>query len=514
MKATSAILLTSFLALLIYASPSAAQVALTSDTHGDPLYGTRFTEDGNRIWFSAISFGYGSELWITDGTAGGTFVAGETIAGTDGEEVEELIVVNNKAFYLINGEEDWELWMSNGTQQGTTRLLEHATPAFADSNPVVNGLAEVNDLVIAFDDEHLLAIDPASGDTSRLRPASGELLVQAADVVYAFMYNPSTFAVEVVRTNGSKAGTEVLSNVIFEDEDQIGVIGNNLIYVADDFSGNGEELYVSDGTVAGSGFLPETGEGDIDIACSEMLPGDGVVYMGIRTSTSSNCTPYQSDGTAAGTVPIVDFSGLLVHGVQEVGNYIYFWEAATELWRTDGTVDGTILLANMQGTSSKVTEFDGLGWFAGYVDGNYALWQTDGTVDGTVEVFRNAIGPVDPLSITVIGDRLYFSAFSTYYIERTNTSTEFVDAPGAAFELDVFPNPFKRDVTVRINKLPLTNQVTISVYDLLGREVRASGTADPSDVEPRLDLSGVPAGVYFVRVESGDRAVTQKVVKL
>lgn len=512
MKTTSAVLPLLLIALLTPGFNAIAQVTLTSDTNGDPLFGTRFIEDGKRIWFSATSFSNGGELWLTNGTPAGTMIAGEAFPGTDGHLPEETIVVDGKAFYFVSGDSNWELWSSDGTQAGTMQLVPDARPSFTDSNPAVNGLAEINGLVVGFDDEYLFALDPASLDTTRILEVTGESLVQTNDFVYAFTTNPSG----LWRTDGTVTGTEFLTSTFFETDEQIGLIGNTLIFVADDFSGSGEELFVSNGTIAGSGYLPEIGEGDIDIACNDILPGAGVVYMGIRTSTTSGCIPYQSDGTAAGTVPIIDASGLLIHSIQEAAGYIFYWEDATKLWRTDGTVDGTILLAETQGTSTGVVEFDGIGWFAGFVDGTYALWQTDGTVDGTVEVFRNAIGPVDPFSITVIGNRLYFSAFNTYYIESTSTSIDSEDLPRQAFELDVFPNPFKEDVTVRIHRLPLAtdSQLIVSVHDLLGREIQVLEDRNTGQLEHQMDLAGLPSGVYIVRVESGSGSVSRKVVKL
>ena len=407
--------------------------------------------------------------------------------------------------------------MSDGTQAGTQRIAEHAVPSFAENNPILNGIAEINDQALAFVGDWLVRVDPASGDTLHLHPAAmGEGMVKTADFVFAFATNPVTFANELIRTDGTVAGTSVLSNIAFLDEDEIGLAGNRLIFFANDFSGAGEELYVSDGTPGGTGFLPELLPGDDDPACADIQSGDGVVYLGLRSADYSGCKPYQSDGTAAGTVPIVDQTWLLVHSMQRVGDYIYFWESAVNLWRTDGTSDGTIQLATVDGTSPPVIAFDNAAWFAGFVNGAYTLWRSDGTVEGTMQVFENPAATVDPLSMTVIGDRLYFSAFSTYYFEASdNTANEELTVDASPVE-PAFPNPFDGQVFVEIPGSSVFGGTSkIFVFDVLGRQVFQQSFAS-SDTARRVSISlrHLPAGVYFLQTRVGRNASTQQVVRL
>ena len=57
-----------FLLVLGCILPAKAQSTLESADFSNPLFGTRFVEDEGRIWFSAVNFVEGGELWITDGT--------------------------------------------------------------------------------------------------------------------------------------------------------------------------------------------------------------------------------------------------------------------------------------------------------------------------------------------------------------------------------------------------------------------------------------------------------------
>jgi ELWxxDGT repeat protein len=88
-----------------------------------------------------------------------------------------------------------------------------------------------------------------------------------------------------------------------------------------------------------------------------------------------------------------------------------------QVWRTDGTADGTALLATISGSgglqqATPMGEFDGLLYFRASGPEGVELWRTDGTEAGTVlvsDVRPGAEGSV-PRNLTFGGDRLYFTA--------------------------------------------------------------------------------------------------------
>lgn len=95
-----------------------------------------------------------------------------------------------------------------------------------------------------------------------------------------------------------------------------------------------------------------------------------------------------------------------------------------ELWRTDGTNAGTFMVADINKTPSATAFSAGSGpalltplgahrVFFTADDGvnGRELWQTDGTTAGTVMVANiNPNGSANPENLTVVGDRLYFTA--------------------------------------------------------------------------------------------------------
>ncbi|MGB2090211.1 MAG: ELWxxDGT repeat protein, partial [Candidatus Poseidoniaceae archaeon] len=135
---------------------------------------------------------------------------------------------------------------------------------------------------------------------------------------------------------------------------------------------------------------------------------------------------WKSDGTASGTVLVKDIrSGSSSSSPQHltaVGSTIFF--AATdgtngmELWKSDGTASGTVLVKDIYsgGSSSSPQHLTAVGSTLYFIanDGTNGdeLWKSDGTSSGTVMVkdIYSGSGGGAPSSLTAIGNTLYFRA--------------------------------------------------------------------------------------------------------
>jgi hypothetical protein len=76
-----------------------------------------------------------------------------------------------------------------------------------------------------------------------------------------------------------------------------------------------------------------------------------------------------------------------------------------------------------------------------------------------------------------------------------------------------YPNPFNPATTISY-ALPRTADVALTVFDVLGREVRrlASGTKPTGTYEVTFDASGLPSGIYLYRLQAGDYVETKRMV--
>ncbi|RJP78809.1 MAG: T9SS C-terminal target domain-containing protein [Candidatus Zixiibacteriota bacterium] len=83
------------------------------------------------------------------------------------------------------------------------------------------------------------------------------------------------------------------------------------------------------------------------------------------------------------------------------------------------------------------------------------------------------------------------------------------------FALSISPNPFNPSTAIGY-RLPAPGYVSFRVYDTAGREVATlvEGWREAGVHEVTFDGSGLPSGIYYVRLAAGDESQVQKVVLL
>ncbi len=84
------------------------------------------------------------------------------------------------------------------------------------------------------------------------------------------------------------------------------------------------------------------------------------------------------------------------------------------------------------------------------------------------------------------------------------------------YELDQnYPNPFNPSTTFAFD-IPRSSFVTLKIYDLLGREIKAlvNEVKEPGKYKVNWDAASVTSGVYFCRLVSGAFVETRKMLLL
>jgi len=87
--------------------------------------------------------------------------------------------------------------------------------------------------------------------------------------------------------------------------------------------------------------------------------------------------------------------------------------------------------------------------------------------------------------------------------------------PGQFMLLQNYPNPFNARTTISF-VLPEAGEVQLTIYDLLGRriEVLEDGYMQAGTHAVTWDASDISSGVYFYRLQAGDRVETKRMVLL
>ncbi len=106
------------------------------------------------------------------------------------------------------------------------------------------------------------------------------------------------------------------------------------------------------------------------------------------------------------------------------------------------------------------------------------------------------------------------TAISLTYVVNTPTAVRDSHSRPETFALEQnYPNPFNPSTMITYG-IQRTSNVTLKVYDMLGREVRTlvNEVKEPGRYQVQFDAKGLPSGVYFYRLAAGNQLETKKLV--
>jgi len=101
---------------------------------------------------------------------------------------------------------------------------------------------------------------------------------------------------------------------------------------------------------------------------------------------------------------------------------------------------------------------------------------------------------------------------------RTDSTISFVDNQTLIIDYRLeqnYPNPFNPVTTIQY-QIPVTERVTLKIYDVLGVEVETLVNEEKSagSYKIEFDASQLPSGIYFYRIEIGDFHNVKKMILL
>lgn len=347
-------------------------------------------------------------------------------------------------------------------------------------------------------------------------------LVNADGTIYFIGNTLNSQNSGIYKTDGTAAGTQLIrepypnaDNVrgpylpyLGNSNSGLYPLGSKVVFTAYGNNPNytGDELWVSDGTNAGTQLLK-----DIYPGSSGSNPYDFVIAgtkVFFRANDGVNGTElWATDGTAAGTQLVRDTSPgsnsqyINMSRAKVVENKLYFtYYDATygeELWVSDGTTAGTILLKDIfSGTSSSgpnnLTVVGSKLYFSAYDNINGSeLWVTDGTTAGTqlvVDLFAGS-NSSSPNALVELNGNLIFTAYAN---TNNNWGNRIYISDGTAAGTTILkdrsnygPNP--TNFTKIGNQLFFTN---IGDSDVPGRELWVTdGTTDNTKLVKDINLT-------------------------
>jgi ELWxxDGT repeat protein len=348
---------------------------------------------GDKVYFIADDGIHGEELWVTDGTASGTNLVLDINPGSSDAWIKDLTEFNNKLYFLVGNTglplfENQGLWVSEGTA-GTTRVV--ASP------PIVGTWSgEESGTMIVFNNNLFFA---ASGD----------------DKGYELWKSDGISGASLVK--------DINPGLSSSGQSQYTVVGNKLYFMAHDDI-HGREVWVSDGTTAGTRMV------------KDIYPGEESGAIMINIDQGSKINPgFQDKLYFLGNSP--------GYGV--------------ELWVTDGTEAGTKLVRDIYpGPGSPFGSYPYVTFNSGEVFNNRfyfvshdqstgddnpyeeeAIWRVNGDGSATIQMFT---GLSAASYLTANDDYLFFcTGLGRSQGRGPSRELGIMDKEGRTRVLDIFP---------------------------------------------------------------------------
>jgi ELWxxDGT repeat protein len=299
-----------------------------------------FTVVGDKAYFGAD---FGDQLWVTDGTVGGTHM----LLATDGDSIGDSVtgaVIGSELYFVASAGGGSEVWKTDGTTAGTSKVVD----IFPDSNnraPI--GLGAVG----------------------------GKLL---------FFADPTAFSYQLYTSDGTAAGTHAVTGMTWNGQPFFSTVAGDKLFFYENTPAAGNELWVSDGvTTTLIDILPGTQSSEP----RNFTAFNNALYF-TAASSLNNTELWVSGGTAATThaIEINPTGGSNPGNLTVAGNQLFLTASDGVhggLWVSDGTAAGTHFLVHvniLDGLHAAGSDVE----FIGNDDVHgFENWISDGTIAGT-----------------------------------------------------------------------------------------------------------------------------------
>jgi hypothetical protein len=230
------------------------------------------------------------------------------------------------------------------------------------------------------------------------------------------------------------------------------------------------------------------------ITVDDALMGSGVNTFSYSGSGWSHCTGCGADlygqsnswDNTAGDYATVEFNGtqMRFYGVEDPGHGI-----------------GAL---SIDGGSETLIDF-----YAATRTGNQLMWTSPVLPSGD-HVFKVRVTGTKNTSSTnswVVPDRVDFRQSGTTTVQRSSYPERDY------FLRQNFPNPFN-PTTVISYRLPVAAQVTLRIYDVLGKEIETlvNSHQNAGDYSVTLDAAHLSSGIYYYRLQTEGFTQTKHLV--
>ncbi|MGH8174618.1 MAG: hypothetical protein ACREPX_15870 [Rhodanobacteraceae bacterium] len=362
---------------------------------------------GETAYTAAYFMCEGGSLCLSDGTVEGTRRVGDIYAPVDIAPIPDAI----GAYFICSAPfpDGYQLCYTDGTEAGTYELTE-LVPLFPEGLRKIFGFLQGR-VIVGTALDRVVVTDGTPEGTETVLPArsGGGTLRISIGLTQAFAYREEASGNSLWRIGLTAADTRDLTPDLqpYFFSRSVMAIGDSACFDAGVSEVGGQlevGLYCTDGTVEGTSPMP------VDADHWELGVRDPVQFQRFGsqlffvaaaappgTSGQIYVLPWVTDGTQAGTyrlgweyAPEYSFIGTTDGQVYFSG----FPAAQTDLWRTDGTTEGTrevsgepwSVAAHFPGNDAVNPVYAGAAFFVSSDFQDWRVQRSNGTADGTYQL--------------------------------------------------------------------------------------------------------------------------------
>ena len=368
-------------------TPEGTTVIRSLDPGPDEAPPGQLTDAEGTLYFTGWDRLHGTELWRTDGTPDGTNLVSDIRVGRR-SGVSALVPDGRGGVYLTadDGRHGLELWASDGMAEGTHLVKDirrgrksgHPRDLTASAGSVFyTETADGSGLDLWRSDgtaAGTVTIGHFPGSRNDTYLAGGVTLGRRL----VFAAQVRGHGAEVWQSDGSAAGTTLVRDLGPGRTGSIRSLSaaGDAVYLSADDGEHGTELWRTDGTTEGTALVADILPGPLGSAPSPIVDAAGTLFFGAGEEpydpeAEEEASPqhlWRTDGTATGTLRVSDVTLTGEFGAPSgdcdiepsmaaMNGMLYFaaddGEHGSELWRSDGTTEGTELVADLAAGSES-----------------------------------------------------------------------------------------------------------------------------------------------------------------
>jgi ELWxxDGT repeat protein len=335
----------------------------------------------------------GTELWRTDGTLAGTYMIKDLFPGEDPERHEagssspELFFhFNDEIFFVANSKDyGFELHKTDGTAEGTS-IVKDVWTGNLGGLPTGGEFSQYIDTSANYiyfraraskqDPKCLYQSDGTGEGTQAMTDKDGNLVLYPFDFanfddLLFFVSKPNTGNNALWYTDGTPSGTMSVSPDSLNIEGVFEACNGHLIFVANNGNSSNNALWSIESSATKNYVLKKLSpEGQWFSGQNEHIVYKNEMYTKSENQTETGGELWKTDGTPEGTAILKDIN--THNGSDSVAssnpfsfiifeNYLFFsaieWTAPNnefyELWLTDGTESGTKKYTNINNSANS-----------------------------------------------------------------------------------------------------------------------------------------------------------------